>query len=182
MSRAKKPRRRVTAADAARLDTVLRLRLDGAQLHDLRGFANDPGDEADKARGGPPWGVTDDALADLIERADDLLVARAKTNQNRAAALQMAKRDALFARAVNSGDYGVALSILRDQADLLGMYPAVAELRKLVKEQDALIQQLEHAARPEIRAIEGPPPSGEAEGGGGEAAEAAGEADRRGGG
>ena len=179
MAKRKPARRpRTTAADAARLDTVLRLRLDGAQLHDLRGFCNDLGDEADKARGGPPWGVDDESLADLIARADDLLVARVERKRERAVAVQLARRDALFARAINAGDYGVALSILRDQADLLGMYPKVEELRKLVKAQDAIIRELEDQREPPaLRPAEGGPRPAEAGEGGGEGGRAEAAAD-----
>jgi hypothetical protein len=129
-----------------RVETILRLRLDGGQLHDLRVYANDPSKEAVEARGGPPWGVTDDELAKLINRADDLLIARTEREGKRAVALQLARRDSLYLRAINAGDYAVGLSILRDQAALLGMYPNVAELKRLVKEQDKLLTAYEAEA------------------------------------
>ena len=169
---AKKPRGpdpELLAFVAARVDVVLRLRLDGAQLHDVLGFANDAGAEADLARGGPPWGIDEAAAWALIGRADDLLVARAHVTHERAAALAIAQRDALYARAVNAGDYPAALAVLKDKAQLLGMYPNVAELRQLVKDQDRALQQLEAD-----RAV---PALGPAEDGEAPAREADGEAD-----
>jgi hypothetical protein len=144
------------AEAAARAETILRLRLDGGQFHDLAVYANDPSAEACAARGGPPWNLTPPDLWKLIHRADDILIARTERKRGRAVALQLARRDALYLRAINTGDYAVALSILRDQATILGMYPQVAELRKLVKAQDKMIQELEAAtdAPREVRSIE----------------------------
>lgn len=155
------------AVTPERVETVLRLRLDGAQFHDLRGFANEVGDDADKARDGGPWNVTDADLWALVGKADDLLVARTERRRARAVAVQLARRDALYARAVNAGDYAVALGVLKDQAALLGMYPNVGELRKLIKAQDAVIRELDadHAPRQLGPAEDGSPAVGEAEGG-----------------
>lgn len=141
--------REVPQAEAARrVDVILRLRLDGGALHDLAAYANDSSKAACEARGGPPWNVSDAELAKLIGRADDLLVARTERRRSRAVAVQLAKRDALYVRAINSGDLGVALSILRDQAQLLSMYPVAAELRNTIKAQAALIADLEAALGP----------------------------------
>lgn len=150
--RPKKPAGRPRAATpdvaetAARVEKILALRLDGAQFHDLHTYANDPSAEAAEGRGGPPWNLDAPALWELIHRADDILVARVETKRGRAVALQLARRDTLYLRSINAGDYAVALSILRDQATILGMYPKVDELRTLVKAQDKLIAELEAAA------------------------------------
>ena len=118
-----------------RVDTVLRLRLDGAQFHDLKAFANDTDAEgkADAARGGPAWNVSDADLWAMIGKADDLLVARAEKDRARAYAVAVARREALYARAVNAGDYSAALGCLKDIAQLQGTYPKVAELVKLIQ-------------------------------------------------
>lgn len=165
-----RPRAATSEAETLRrVETILRLRLDGGQLHDLRVYANDPSAEAVEARGGPPWDVADDELAKLITRADDLLIARTKHENRGAVALQWARRDALYLRAINAGDYAVALSILRDQAAILGMYPNVAELKKLVKEQDKLLIAYEaeaNAPRQLGPVGESPAPAGQNEGAG----------------
>lgn len=157
------PRRKAPAVTPERVETVLRLRLDGAQFHDLRLFAADTSADGTLVRGGPPWEVSDDDLWKLIDRADTVLVSRTKQSHAQAVALQLARRDALYARAVNAGDYSVAASILKDQAALLGMYPNVAELRKLVKAQDEVIKELDahHAPRQLGPAVEGEAPAGE---------------------
>lgn len=167
-SRKRKPAPRKPKAPPAvtpeRVETVLRLRLDGAQFHDLRQFAADASPDGTAARGGPPWQVGDDDLWELIGKADDLLVGRAESNRARAYAVAVARREALYARAVNAGDYAAALGCLKDIAQLQGTYPKVAELVKLVKEQGATIRELE-ADRDGPRQLgpaeDGAPPGGE---------------------
>lgn len=164
-ARAKKPAGPDPALAAARVDVVLRLRLDGAQLHDVLGFSNDLGDDADKARGGPPWGLTPAAAEQLCDRADALLVARAEQKRDRAYAMAVARREALYARAVNAGDYSAALACLRDIAQLQGTYPKVAELVKLIKEQDAALRELEaDGDRPRLTGAAGEEADGEGAG------------------
>lgn len=174
MKRPKKPTARPrpatpdAAETAARVEKILALRLDGAQFHDLHTYANDPSAEGVEARGGAPWNLDAPALWELIHRADDVLVARVETKRGRAVALQLARRDTLYLRAINAGDYAVALSILRDQATILGMYPKVDELRSMVKAQDKIIAELEAAADATPRQLgpaqEGPGAASPAEG------------------
>ena len=145
-----KPAKADKAEVARRVEEVLRIRIDGAQFHDVRTYADEP------ARA---WGVTDRELWALIGKADDLLVARTERKRARATALHVAQRQALYARAVNAADFGAALAALRDLAALQGLYPSppkVAELTKIVKAQDELIQELESRG-PEIRSLEASP-------------------------
>ena len=134
-----------SAVTPERVEMVLRIRLDGAQFHDVRGFANDTDADgkADAARGGPPWNVTDDDVWNLIDRADTLVVSRAEQNRARAYAIAVARRESLYARALSAGDYSAALACLRDIANLQGTYPKVADLVKVIKEQAATLTELE---------------------------------------
>ncbi|HYH64644.1 MAG TPA: hypothetical protein VD866_08120 [Urbifossiella sp.] len=159
-----------SAVTPERVEMVLRVRLDGAQFHDVRGFANDTDADgkADAARGGPAWNVTDDDVWQLIDRADALTVSRAEQNRARAYAMAVARREALYARALSAGDYSAALACLRDIAQLQGTYPKVAELVKVIKEQAATLTELE-ADRDRPRLTDGNGEEAGAEGPPGEA-------------
>lgn len=115
----KPPLKRADAAEfARRVEAVLRIRLDGAQLHDLVAFA---------ASQLPPWAVSERQLARYLEAADDLLFQRMERKRRRLIGLHMARRESLYARAVNSADYGTALRVLADMANLRGLYPAAKQ-------------------------------------------------------
>lgn len=142
-------RRRTPGVDPAIVDEVLRLRLDGAQLHDLIAHA------AEAVDGKPRWDLTPGEIASAADRADALIVARAETNHARAVAMHVARREALYARAVTSGDYSTALAVLRDLGNIQVVYPSakVAELLELCKDQAARIAELE-AYGPPLRGLE----------------------------
>jgi hypothetical protein len=80
-----------------------------------------------------------------IRRADDLLIEQQEKKRKRAIGLQLAKRGALYARAVNAGDYGTALRVLDSECKLRGLFPEkeAKELVKTVVEQSKTISELE---------------------------------------
>ena len=140
----KKPPKADTAAVALRVEEVLRIRLDGAQFHDVVQYAAEN-----------EWGVRDRQLRTYLRRADDLLVERQDTGRRRVIARHLAQRMALYARAVNAADYRTALAVLADEAKLRGLYASDKELRELLKlaaEQGRQLRDLEarlaDAARP----------------------------------
>ena len=155
-----------------RVEEVLRIRLDGAQFHDIREYA------VEKA-----WGVSDTQLRRYIQKADELLVERQDRSRKKVVARHLAQRQALYARAVNGADYRTALAVLSDEARLRGLYPEreVRELVKLAAAQGTRIAELErrlhdaHApgdgppAPPPERGPAGPAASDPAGGGGGDA-------------
>src|SRR5947207_5867608 len=100
-----------TATVARRVEEVLRIRLDGAQFHDIVQYASEK-----------RWGVSDRQLWTYIRRADDLLVERLEGKRKRVIARRLSMREALFARAVNAADYRTALAILSDMDKLQGHY------------------------------------------------------------
>ena len=129
-------------ADAAtlalRVEEVLRIRLDGAQFHDVAQYAAEKG-----------WGLKERQIRDYLRRADELLVARQDKSRKKVIARHLAQRTALYARAVNAADYRTALAILADEAKLRGLYPE-KELRELVKlaaAQGIKIDELERRIR-----------------------------------
>lgn len=107
-------RKKSTAAVVLlRVEEILRIRIDGAQFHDVREYAAENS-----------WGVSESQLWNYIKKADNLLVDRQDSSRKRTLALHFAKRDALYARSVNAADYRTALSIIADVARLRGLYPA----------------------------------------------------------
>lgn len=122
------------AADAARVAEVLAVRLDGAQVHDVVAYAASKG-----------WGLTEAAAADLVARADALLVRRLDRNRDRALARHVAQRETLFARAVNAADFRTALAVLQDLGKLQAIYPdrQLEEARLVIRELTAQVAELE---------------------------------------
>jgi hypothetical protein len=100
------------AVVAQRVDAVLRIRIDGAQFHDIVQYAAEQ-----------QWGVGERQLWNYVAAADALLVARQEKDRDKLFARHVAQRQALVARAVNAADYRTALAALKDEAELLGLYP-----------------------------------------------------------
>ena len=124
-----------TATVALRVEEVLLIRLDGAQFHDVVQYA------AEKR-----WGIHERQIREYISRADDLLVERLEADRRRLIALHVARRESLYARAVNGADYRTALAVLSDLDKLRGLYapapdapPAAGTLSGLTDAQKAAI-------------------------------------------
>jgi hypothetical protein len=129
-------RRKAEAAEiAARVDEVFRIRLDGAQFHDVVEYAREKG-----------WDVKERQLRKYIARADELLVERRDKNRKQVIARHLAQRQALYARALNAADYRTALAILDSDAKLRGLFPE-KELKELVKLAAAQGQRIEELER-----------------------------------
>jgi hypothetical protein len=111
---------------AQRVDELVEIRLDGAQWRHVRQFVSEHAAEAgscwEVARGQQP--LSDRQLRRLMARADKVIMA--STRQKRRAAIRwhLARRENLYAKAVNAGDARTALAVLRDLAELKGLYPA----------------------------------------------------------
>jgi hypothetical protein len=123
-----------------RVNELLRLRLDGAQHHDLMDYATEKG-----------WGVTDRQIRTYMQRVDAILIERMEKKRRPVIARHLAQRQALFARAVNAADYRTALAILDSEAKLRGLFPDkdAKELLKVLGIQAGRIEELEkRLARP----------------------------------
>jgi hypothetical protein len=74
--------------------------------------------------GEPPWGVKERQIQTYIQKADALCTklfdAKAKHLLNR----HLLQRRRLYLRAIEDGDYRLALSILQDEAKLENLYPS----------------------------------------------------------
>jgi hypothetical protein len=97
-----------------RVEAVLRVRIDGAQFHDIRDYANAPEQN---------WNVSDSQLRRYIQASDKLLAERLEKDRDKQFARHVAQRQALYARAVNAADFRTALAVAKDEAELQGLYP-----------------------------------------------------------
>jgi hypothetical protein len=97
---------------AERVEAIAQLRLQGQEYPEIAQFC---------AARGWPHGVSQTYL--YIRRADALLDRYAETNRNRLFGQRIARRNALWSRALAEGNLALALAIEKDQTKLLGMYP-----------------------------------------------------------
>jgi hypothetical protein len=98
-----------------RVAEVFRLRIGGAEFHDLREYADAPERN---------WGVSDTQLRRYIAMADALCKERFDARADHLLARHLLQRRQLYAHAVAAGDYGTATRVLQDEAKLEGLYPA----------------------------------------------------------
>lgn len=128
-----------------RVEEILRIRLDGAEFWDIRQYVREK-----EAAGEEPWDlpdggkpISDSQLWRYMRRADLLVRESCAVARKQLLRDHLAKRRALYARAVNAGDFRTALAVLRDLAEMQRLYPDPAEdVRKDVEE---LKKQLEEA-------------------------------------
>jgi hypothetical protein len=95
-----------------RVEAVAQLRLEGKEFAEIAQFC---------AAQGWPHGVSQTYL--YIRRADALLDRYAETNRNRLFGQRIARRNALWSRAMAKDDLRMALAVEMDQTKLLGFYP-----------------------------------------------------------
>lgn len=120
---------------AKRVEEVLRIRLDGAQHHDVLEYAASKG-----------WNVTDRQVRNYLARADALLVKRRESSRKKLLARHCAQRESLFARAVNAADLRTALAVVDSLAKLQGLFTDARDLRELARlaaSQGARVLELE---------------------------------------
>jgi hypothetical protein len=97
---------------AARVEEVLTMRLNGAELYDLVQHAREQ-----------QWDVSTRQIQRYIRQADELLAESLDMDRERSLRLHVATRRSLLARALNDGDTRTALAIVKDAAELAGLYP-----------------------------------------------------------
>jgi hypothetical protein len=128
MSSTRPPRQKAKATRAQtmlRTVEVLRIRLDGAALWDVTEYVREQ-EQTD----GSPWKsaegekpLTERQIARYVQRADALIALSTRESRKRSLRRHLARREALYAKAVNAGDISAALAVLRDDAKLRGLYP-----------------------------------------------------------
>jgi hypothetical protein len=108
-----------------RVDDLLRIRLDGAEFWDVCKFVR-----AGEAEEGSAWelpeGATplsDSQIRRLMAKADRAVEASHVRSRRKLMRRHLAQRRNLHAKSVLAGDYRTGLACLRDEAELLGLYP-----------------------------------------------------------
>ena len=113
------------AVVARRVEEVIRIRLDGAEFWDVCEFAREKEGEEGSAWFLSPNDkpMSDSNLRRYIAKADAIIETSTARNRKKLIRQHTAKRRNLYAKAVLSADYRTALACLRDEAELLALYP-----------------------------------------------------------
>jgi len=134
-----RPRPKATKATVdRRVEELLRIRLDGAELWDIREYVREK--EAEEvsawqlATGETP--LSDPQLYRYLQRVDSRIAESCRESRPKLLRLHLAKRRNLYAKALNQGDVRSALAVARDEAQLLDLYPSPEA--KLLKEVEQL--------------------------------------------
>jgi hypothetical protein len=129
----------------ARVEEILRIRLDGAEIWDVREYVREKGQEKGSVWELPPDAkpLSDSQLWRYIAKADKLIADSCRASRKKRLRRHLAQRRNLYAKAVIAGDHRAALAVLADEAKLLGLYPptdsaALAEIARLEKRLNAL--------------------------------------------
>jgi len=104
-----------------RVEQVLRIKLDGAELWDLREYVKEKTGAADPVWGDKP--LSDGTLYRYSRLADRLIAESCRGSRKRLLRRHLAQRRNLAAKAISAGDYRAALAALKDEAELQGLYP-----------------------------------------------------------
>jgi hypothetical protein len=91
---------------------IIDLRLAGATLPAIQKHVSERGFQLAKRN-----------VQRLINRAEAIIAERATENRDRTFARHVARREMLFARCLKAQDFATALKVLRDECQLLGLYP-----------------------------------------------------------
>jgi hypothetical protein len=111
--KSKPTRRRATKREVCeRIAEVCKLVLLGAEASDLRECASEKG-----------WNISTAQLRRYHQHALKKFARQIDKNIDRNFARHFLQRRALYARAMESGDWRTALAIAKDEAELLGLYP-----------------------------------------------------------
>src|SRR5262245_44540262 len=102
------------ATVAKRVEEVLQLRLAGAEVWDILQYA---------AEQEPPWNVGERQIRNYIAAGDKLLEQSLEKDRERLLNRHLAQRRALLARCLAVADFKTALAVIKDEADLLNLYP-----------------------------------------------------------
>ena len=95
-----------------RVEEIADLRVLGATATNVRQYAVEQG-----------WGVSERNVYRYIAEADKLVAKAVDKNRNKLLNFHRAARRALYARCMAVSDYGNAARVLKDEAELFGLYP-----------------------------------------------------------
>jgi hypothetical protein len=108
-----------------RVQEILRIRLDGAEFWDVCEYVREKEQEAASVWELPPNAkpISNATLWRYIGRADKLIAESCRTSREQLLSRHEAQRRNLYAKAVSAGDYRTALAVVKDEAELQGLYP-----------------------------------------------------------
>jgi hypothetical protein len=133
----------------ARVNDLVNIILDGAVLEfDLCEFVREREEEE-----GSPWHLAEgetplsySQIRRYAARAEEVIQDTARTNREAQLRTHIARRNHLYALALQQGDIRAAAGVLKDLADLQGLYPrGGGEAEELARQMAELRQQLEKA-------------------------------------
>jgi hypothetical protein len=109
----------------ARTLEIVRIRLDGAEIWDVREYVREQ-----EQTEGSPWQLadgqkplSDSQLWRYVAKADKLIAESCRASRKKLLRRHLAQRRNIFGKAMSAGDYRAALAAARDEAELLGLYP-----------------------------------------------------------
>ena len=73
------------------------------------------------------WEVGERQIRNYIAQSDEILEQTLEKDRNRLLNRHLAQRQTLYAHAFAAADYATAKAILKDEAELLNLYPAQAD-------------------------------------------------------
>lgn len=128
-----------------RIEEVLRIRLDGAEFWDVCQYVSEKEKEP-----GSPWCLgkgeephCERTIHRYIAGADKRIHESCAAERPALIEFHLAKRRAIYARAVAQGDLRSALAVLKDEAELLGLYPDKdQELKDMLRDIGAKAERL----------------------------------------
>ena len=116
-----------------RVTEVYRMRLAGAKLLDVQEYVR----EAEQ-KDGTPWTLAEGEkplseaqICVYIKRADEAIEASTKESRKQSLVKNLARREHLFALAVNAGDVRTALAVADSEAKLRGLFDTPARAAKI---------------------------------------------------
>jgi hypothetical protein len=123
---------------AKRIEEVFELRLGGAELQDVREYAQATVDDEGKPR--EPWNVSEGQLCRYIAAADKLCRERFDARAEHLLARHLLQRRRLYAHVMEVGDFRTALAVMKDEAELEGLYVhALDRLQALEKQVETIL-------------------------------------------
>jgi len=129
---------KATAAIVARrVEEVLQIILDGAAPWDICTYVRTAEKEVGSAWELPPEGkpLSDSQIRRYAARATAMIGESCRASRKKLLRRHLGQRRNLYAKAVSQGDLRAALSVLRDEAELEGLYDhKLAEIEKRLTE------------------------------------------------
>ena len=96
----------------SRVSQVLGLLVSGAGFMEIQHYSAQKG-----------WNLSDRPLKEYMSRATNLLAEHEEEDRKLLVALHQARRNRLYALALQAHEYRTALEILKDSAEMEGLYP-----------------------------------------------------------